>query len=43
MYMEYARRPPVAAAYGWVDYTPEMEEDEILKRFLKLNHDRASD
>lgn len=33
----------VAAAYGWVDYTPEMEEDEILKRLLKLNHDRASD
>ena len=27
----------VAAAYGWTDYTPEMGEDEILRRLLALN------
>jgi len=32
----------VAAAYGWADYTPEMPDDEILKRLLVLNLERAS-
>ena len=27
----------VAAAYGWTDYTPEMPDDEILRRLLALN------
>jgi len=27
----------VAQAYGWDDYTPEMEEEEILRRLLALN------
>jgi type II restriction/modification system DNA methylase subunit YeeA len=27
----------VAAAYGWTDYTPEMPDEEILKRLLALN------
>lgn len=27
----------VADAYGWEDYTSEMEEDEILRRLLELN------
>ena len=27
----------VAAAYGWGDYTPEMPDEEILKRLLALN------
>ena len=27
----------VAAAYGWTDYTPDMSDDEILKRLLQLN------
>lgn len=31
----------VAAAYGWTDYTPEMSEDEILRRLLALNAKRA--
>lgn len=31
----------VAAAYGWADYTPEMAEEEILRRLLALNHARA--
>jgi len=31
----------VAAAYGWQDYTPEMSDDEILKRLLALNLARA--
>ncbi len=33
----------VAAAYGWTDYTPEMPDEEILKRLLALNlrQDRA--
>ena len=31
----------VAAAYGWVDYTPAMPDDEILRRLLALNRDRA--
>ena len=31
----------VAAAYGWQDYTPDMPEDEILRRLLKLNLERT--
>ena len=31
----------VAAAYGWTDYTPEMPDEEILRRLLALNLDRA--
>ena len=31
----------VAAAYGWADYTPEMNDDEILARVLALNLQRA--
>ncbi|MHB1354210.1 MAG: class I SAM-dependent DNA methyltransferase [Thiobacillus sp.] len=31
----------VAAAYGWIDYTPEMPDKEILKRLLALNLERA--
>ncbi len=27
----------VAAAYGWSDYTPEMQDEEILRRLLALN------
>lgn len=27
----------VAAAYGWTDYTPEMPDEEILRRLLALN------
>jgi hypothetical protein len=32
----------VAAAYGWTDYTPEMPDEEILRRLLALNLDRAA-
>ena len=31
----------VAAAYGWADYTPAMADDEILRRLLQLNLQRA--
>jgi hypothetical protein len=31
----------VAKAYGWNDYTPEMPDDEILRRLLALNLARA--
>ena len=31
----------VAAAYGWADYTPDMPDDEILRRLLALNLARA--
>ncbi|WP_415163175.1 type IIL restriction-modification enzyme MmeI [Ottowia sp.] len=33
----------VAAAYGWADYTPDMPDDEILRRLLALNLARAAD
>ena len=33
----------VAAAYGWLDYTPAMSDDEILKRLLALNLERSDD
>jgi hypothetical protein len=31
----------VAAAYGWTDYTPDMPDEEILKRLLALNLERS--
>jgi type II restriction/modification system DNA methylase subunit YeeA len=31
----------VAAAYGWQDYTPEMPDEEILRRLLALNLARS--
>ncbi len=31
----------VAQAYGWSDYHPEMSDEEILKRLLALNLERA--
>lgn len=31
----------VADAYGWQDYTPEMSDDEILRRLLVLNRARS--
>ncbi|MEQ1487429.1 MAG: DNA methyltransferase [Methylotenera sp.] len=31
----------VATAYGWQDYKPEMPDDEILRRLLKLNLERS--
>ena len=32
----------VAYAYGWFDYTPEIPEEEILRRLLALNLERAA-
>lgn len=32
----------VAAAYGWEDYTPEMPDEEILRRLLALNLERGA-
>jgi len=32
----------VAAAYGWADYTPEMPDEEILRRLLALNLERSA-
>jgi methylase of polypeptide subunit release factors len=32
----------VVLTYGWQDYTPEMPDDEILRRLLKLNLERAA-
>ncbi len=32
----------VAAAYGWADYTPDMPDEEILRRLLALNLERSS-
>jgi len=32
----------VAGAYGWTDYTSAMPDDEILRRLLALNLERAS-
>ena len=33
----------VAAAYGWTAYTPEMPDDEVLRRLLALNwNERAN-
>lgn len=33
----------VALAYGWEDYTPDMPDDEILRRLLQLNLARSGD
>ncbi|MGE5386139.1 MAG: class I SAM-dependent DNA methyltransferase [Betaproteobacteria bacterium] len=33
----------VAAAYGWSDYTPGMPDEEILRRLLALNLERAGE
>ncbi len=33
----------VAAAYGWADWTPAMPDDEILRRLLALNRERAAE
>ena len=50
----YNQRPPwlvqaheeldsaVAAAYGWPDYTSKMTDEEILRRLLSLNLERAA-
>ena len=32
----------VAAVYGWADYTPAMTDEEILRRLLALNLERAA-
>lgn len=32
----------VAEAYGWTDYTPEMPDEEILRRLLALNLERSA-
>ncbi len=32
----------VAAAYGWADYAPDLPDDEILRRLLALNLQRAA-
>lgn len=32
----------VATAYGWTDYSPDMPDDEILKRLLALNLERSA-
>jgi hypothetical protein len=32
----------VAAAYGWADYPPAMSDDEMLRRLLALNLERAA-
>ncbi len=32
----------VAKAYGWNDYTPEMPDEEILRRLLRLNLERSA-
>lgn len=31
----------VAAAYGWTDYSPDMPDEEILRRLLALNLERT--
>jgi hypothetical protein len=31
----------VAEAYGWTDYTPQWSDEEILRRLLALNLERA--
>jgi hypothetical protein len=32
----------VAVANGWADYTPAMPDEEILRRLLALNRERAA-
>lgn len=31
----------VASAYGWTDYTPELPDEEVLRRLLALNRERS--
>ncbi len=31
----------VAAAYRWTDHTPDMPDDDILRRLLAVNLERA--
>lgn len=31
----------VAEAYGWQDYTPDMQDEEVLRRLLEINLMRA--
>jgi hypothetical protein len=38
----HAFNAAVAAAYGWADYTPSMPDDEVLRRLLALNLERAN-
>jgi hypothetical protein len=33
----------VATAYGWEDYTPDMVDDDILRRLLELNLERSNE
>lgn len=33
----------VAATYGWMDYTPDMPDEEILRRLLAINLERAAE
>jgi hypothetical protein len=43
-WLEHAHREldrAVAAAYGWDDYTPDMLDEEILRRLLALNLERS--
>jgi hypothetical protein len=32
-----------ALAYGWSDYSPQMADDEILRRLLMINRQRAEE
>ncbi len=32
----------VAAAYGWSDYSSAMADEEVLRRLLALNRERAA-
>ena len=32
----------VATAYGWADYSPAMPDEDILRRLLALNRERAA-
>lgn len=32
----------VAASYGWEDYSPEMTDEEIIRRLLALNLSRSA-
>lgn len=43
-WLDYAHKAldaAVAKAYGWNDYTPEMVDEEILRRLLALNQQRS--
>jgi hypothetical protein len=32
----------VATAYGWTDWHPDLPDDELLRRLLALNRERAA-